>query len=127
LTTAVGDAVVGDHGVIALPAGGAITISADGTVSSNGAVAARLKLVEFAPGSDPQSQGNNNYTAPASSVLPATRTQVRQGMLEGSNVNPVTGVIELIEAQRSAENMRHVLTMFDSEMNKTAVQDLARV
>jgi flagellar basal-body rod protein FlgF/flagellar basal-body rod protein FlgG len=39
----------------------------------------------------------------------------------------VASVVELINAQRSAETMRHALTMFDSEMDKTAVQDIPRI
>jgi flagellar basal-body rod protein FlgF len=39
----------------------------------------------------------------------------------------VESVVQLIDAQRSAETMRHALSMFDSEMNKTAVQDLPKV
>jgi flagellar basal-body rod protein FlgF/flagellar basal-body rod protein FlgG len=48
-------------------------------------------------------------------------------MLENSNVNPVTSAIELITAQREVETMRRVLTMFNSELDKTATQDLPRV
>jgi len=51
---------------------------------------------------------------------------VRQGMLESSNVNPVTSVVELITAQREVETMRHVLTMFNSELDKTAAEELPR-
>src|SRR5580658_1965470 len=43
LTTAAGDPVMGDQGVISiLP--GKVSISADGTISSNGAVAGKLRL-----------------------------------------------------------------------------------
>jgi flagellar basal-body rod protein FlgF/flagellar basal-body rod protein FlgG len=52
---------------------------------------------------------------------------VRQGSLEGSNVNPVSSVVELINAQRAMEGMRHALTMIDSEIDKTAAQDIPRV
>ena len=127
LVTAAGDAVIGDQGVINMPLNAKIGISPDGTISANGAIAGKLKLVEFAPGIEPESLGNTYYTAPLSSTVVATRSQVRQGMLENSNVNPVASVVELINAQRSAETMRHVLTMFDSEMDKTAVQDLPRI
>jgi flagellar basal-body rod protein FlgF/flagellar basal-body rod protein FlgG len=48
-------------------------------------------------------------------------------MLESSNVNPVTSVVEMITAEREVETMRRVLTMFSSEIDKTAVQDLPRV
>ena len=126
LVTSTGEAVLGQTGVIHLMPG-PVSISADGTISSNGAIAGRLKLVEFAPGTDLQGAGNNFYSAPATSVRPATASTVQQGMLENSNVNPVQSVVALIDAQRSAETMRHALSMFDTEMNKTAVQDLPRV
>jgi flagellar basal-body rod protein FlgF/flagellar basal-body rod protein FlgG len=127
LVTGSGDAVIGDQGVITLPLGVKVGISADGTISAGGAIAGKLKLVEFAPGTDLKSQGDTYYTAPAKSVALATQSTVRQGMLEGSNVNPISSVVELINAQRGAETMRHALTMFDTEINKTAVQDLPRI
>jgi flagellar basal-body rod protein FlgF/flagellar basal-body rod protein FlgG len=127
LVTSSGDAVMGTSGPIMIPQGASVTISSDGTVSANGAIAGKLALVEFTPDADPQSMGATNYTVPAKQVVASPLTQVRQGMLEGSNVNPVSGVIELIDAQRSLEGMRHALTMIDSEIDKTAAQDLPRV
>ncbi len=127
LTTQTGEAVLGQGGVIQLMPG-PVSISPDGTISSNGAVAGRIKLVEFKPGTEPAGAGSNFYSAPAANVVPAsTATTVNQGMLESSNVNPVTSVVALIDAQRSAETMRHALSMFDTEMNKTAAQDLPRI
>ncbi len=126
LITQTGEAVLGQGGAIQL-APGPVSISADGTISANGAVAGRLKIVEFKAGTNIQSAGNNFYTAPATAVQAATASSVHQGMLENSNVNPVTGVVALIDAQRAAETMRHALSMFDTELNKTAAQDLPRV
>ena len=127
LTTATGEAVLGQGGIIQVGPG-PLTVSADGTLSSDGAIVGRLKLVEFAPGAEPTGAGNNFYSVPANSVTPASAsTVVSQGMLESSNVNPVTSVVALIDAQRSAETMRHALSMFDTEMNKTAAQDLPRI
>jgi flagellar basal body rod protein FlgG len=74
-----------------------------------------------------QSAGGTYYTAPKGSAVVAQGSQVRQGMLESSNVNPVTSVVEMITAQREVESMRRVLTMFSTEMDKAAVQDLPRV
>jgi len=48
-------------------------------------------------------------------------------MLESSNVNPITSAIELITAQREVESMRRVLSMYNTEIDKTAVQDLPRI
>jgi flagellar basal-body rod protein FlgF len=127
LTTAAGDPILGTSGPITIPKGSTPMISGDGTISVDGAVAGKLKLVEFAPTADPQSMGNTYYTVPAKDVVDATKSQVRQGMLEGSNVNPVQSVIELINAQRAAEGMRHAMTMIDTEIDKTAATDLPRV
>jgi flagellar basal-body rod protein FlgF len=127
LVTSVGDAVIGTGGTITIPRGATLTISSDGTISANGAIAGKLKVVEFAASADPQSMGATYYTVPSKDVLPSATSQVRQGMLEGSNVNPVSSVIELINAQRAMEGMRHALTMIDSEIDKTAAQDLPRV
>ena len=104
-----------------------ITISNDGTISANGAIAGKLKIVKFSATADPQSLGASYYTVAQKDVVASPESKVEQGMLEGSNVNPVASVIELINAQRAAEGMRHAMTMIDSEIDKTAVQDLPRV
>jgi flagellar basal body rod protein FlgG len=127
LTTASGDAVQGDNGPITI-VGEPVQISSDGTITVNGAISGRLKLVEFPANTQMKSIGGTYYEAPTG-VKPALAqdSAVRQGMLESSNVNPVTSVVELISAQREVENMRHVLTMFNSEVDKTAAQDLPRI
>ena len=126
LTTATGDAVLGPSGPI-LVAKGAVTISPDGTISSGGAISGKLLVVSFKAPAVPVSRGNGYYTANANAETTTSSTSVRQGSLESANVSSVDGVVELITAQRSAESMRHVLTMLDSEMDKTAAQDLPRV
>jgi flagellar basal body rod protein FlgG len=104
-----------------------VSISTDGTISTNGAISGRLKLVEFAPNVQIRSAGGSYYTAPAGAAVTATNSQVRQGTLESSNVNPTISVIEMISAQREVETMRRALTMFSTELDKTAAQDLPRV
>jgi flagellar basal-body rod protein FlgF/flagellar basal-body rod protein FlgG len=126
LITSSGDAVMGSSGPITMPPGD-ISISADGTISSQGAVAGKLKLVQFQPGTTLTSAGETYYTAPAKSEIAATDSSVKQGMVESSNVNPVSSMVELISAQRSAEMMQKALTMFGSEMDKTASQELPKV
>ncbi len=125
LVTAAGDPVLGANGPITLGKG-AVTISQDGTIASDGAVVDRLQVVTFSAGTTPQSRGNGYYTAPATSENLAAGTQVQQGALENSNVSSVTGMVELVSAQRSAETMRRVLSLIDSEMDKTAAQELPK-
>jgi len=126
LVTASGDAVMGQGGVITvLP--GPVSISADGTISSNGAVSGRLRIVEFPTETQLSSDGQGYYSAPAKTARNATGSNVRQGMLESSNVNPVSSMVELVTAQRSAEMMQRTLSMFNAEIDKTATQDLPKV
>jgi flagellar basal-body rod protein FlgF/flagellar basal-body rod protein FlgG len=125
LATESGEAVLGQNGPI-VPGKGPITISADGTISSNGAVAGKIALVTFAPGTQITSRGNAEYAAPAANEKPAMGSTIEQGALEGSNVSPIEGVVQLIGAQRAAESMRHALTLLDSDMDKTAAQELPR-
>jgi flagellar basal-body rod protein FlgF/flagellar basal-body rod protein FlgG len=126
LITSAGDPVMGDKGAISVPPG-TVSISADGTISSNGAVAGKLKLVKFAAGTALTSAGETYYSAPPKSESADTDSSVKQGMLESSNVNPVSSMVELITAQRSAEMMQRALTLYNSEMDKTATQELPKI
>ncbi|HEV2398268.1 MAG TPA: flagellar basal-body rod protein FlgF [Candidatus Sulfotelmatobacter sp.] len=126
LVNAEGDLVLGEQGPLQLP-NGAVAVSADGTVSVDGAVIGKLRIAEFAPNTNLTAAGKALYTAPTGSDLAPAASSVRQGMLEESNVSPVDGVVQLIAIQRNAEMMQRALTLFDTQLNQTAVQDLPRV
>jgi flagellar basal-body rod protein FlgF len=126
LVTSSGDPVIGDKGPITVVAG-PVTISPDGTISSKGAVMGKLKLVDFPAGTQLTSLGRTYYSVPDGTAAQAQGATVQQGSIENSNVNPVTSMVELISAQRSAEMMQRALSMFNSEMDKTAAQDLPKV
>jgi flagellar basal-body rod protein FlgF len=126
LTTAQGDPVMGEQGPIRI-VGGPVTVSPDGTISVSGAVAGKVKLVEFLPGTALESVGKTYYSAPAQSQAPAKQSTIAQGSLESSNVNPVAGAVELVAVQRYAEMMQRALSMFHSEFNRVATEDLPKV
>jgi flagellar basal-body rod protein FlgF len=84
-------------------------------------------MVEFPQGTELTTQGNSYYAAPPKTAAAATNSSVRQGALESSNVNPIASMVELVNAQRTAEMMQRALTMFNSELDKTATQDLPKV
>ena len=126
LVTSEGDPVMGDAGVIKV-VDGPLSVSPDGTISVGGAVAGKLKVVDFKPGTDLQSAGQTYYSAPKNADIADTESEIRQGTLESSNVNPVAGAVDLILVQRYAELAQRALTMFDSQFNKTATEDLPRV
>jgi flagellar basal-body rod protein FlgF/flagellar basal-body rod protein FlgG len=59
--------------------------------------------------------------------MPATTAQVRQGSLEASNCDPVTSAVSLINVQRNAELMQRALSIFNTDFNQTAVQELPKI
>jgi flagellar basal-body rod protein FlgF len=126
LITAKGDPVLGDDGVIILPTG-QVAIGSDGTISVDGAVAGKLRLVEFSADSSPVPVGDSYYSVPPKQVLRATSADVRQGMLESSNVNPVAAMVDLITVQRHFDMLQRALSLYFSEFDRIAVEDLPRV
>jgi flagellar basal-body rod protein FlgF len=126
LVTSQGNAVLGEQGPVTLP-GGSVAISSDGTISVNGSVVDTLKLAEFSPGTNLTAVGNATYSAPEGSAVDAAESSVRQGMLEGSNVSPTEGVVQLITVQRNAEMLSRALSALDGQLNQVAAQDLPKV
>lgn len=127
LTSASGDPVLGENGrVIRVPAG-PVSISPDGTVSVNSAVAGKIRLVEFIPGADLVSEGGTLINTPVLSVRPARSASLRQSALESSNVNAIGAVMSLIAVQREAEMMQRALSLFHTEFNRIAANDLPHV
>ena len=130
LVTAAGDKVLSDNpadnGVIRVPAG-AVSISADGTLSVNGAIAGKIRIVDFPPGTRLVAEGATLLSAPTGSEQPAQQSTVRQSALESSNVNAIAAVTGLISVQREAELMGRALSLFDTEFNHIAASELAKV
>lgn len=122
-----GDRVLGSQGKpIRLP-GGKVSVSPDGTISVNGALAGKLRVVEFPATASLKSVGTSMFSANDAEAMTSTGSSVKQGWLEGANVNPAFAAVELISTQRQAEMLYRALNAFHSELNKTATEDLTRV
>jgi len=117
LVTSAGDPVLGMSGTITVP-NGPVSISPDGTVSVNGAVVAKLRITEFAPGAEIAPAGQSYYSAGKGAARDAIGSSVRQGMVESSNVSPVSAMVGLISAQRQAEMMERAMSAFYSDFNR---------
>lgn len=120
------DPVLGPNGPIQVP-DGEISVSQDGTVSVNSAVAGQVRLAEFAPGTDLVAEGESNFIAPAGAEKPAVSSSINDGMLESSNLNPVQESVALMILQRHSEMLSRTLSIFLNDFDRTAVQDLSRV
>jgi flagellar basal-body rod protein FlgF/flagellar basal-body rod protein FlgG len=126
LVTSQGNTVLGEQGPVTLPNGN-VAISSDGTISVDGTLVDKLRLAEFPAGTNLTALGNATYAAPAGSAVVAADSSVRQGMLEGSNVSPTEGVVQLITVQRNADMLARAFSALDGQMNQVAVQDLPKV
>ena len=126
LVDSLGNPVLGEQGPIVLP-DGKLTISADGTVSVADAIVDKLKVVNLAPNSVVVPEGNTDFTVSAGGTVPSTTAQIRQGALESSNSDPVTSAMALINLQRNAELVQRALSIFNTDFNQTAVQELSKI
>ena len=122
---------------ISVPEGAtAITIGADGTISAQlqGQAAptelGRIELARFVNPSGLQAMGGNLYAESAASGTPQVGTpgldgrgSLRQGSLEGSNVNVVQELVDMIETQRAYEVNSKMVSATD-EMLRNANQQL---
>jgi flagellar basal-body rod protein FlgF len=130
ITTQDGNLVLAEQGTttvpITLPTGTA-SVSPDGTISVDGGLVATLHIVQFAPGTRIVPEGNSNFAAPAGSETASANSNVREGMLESSNINTVEGAVGLILLQRQADLLGRALSIFSSDFNRAAAQDLPRV
>ncbi len=127
LQTNSGDPVLGASGQPIRMPDGEVSISGDGTISVGGALAGQLRIVEF-PANTPMTQvGSSYYNAPSAAATPAKNSQLRQGMLESSNVNPVAAAVGLIALQRNAEMLTRAMSVFHNDLNRMAAEDLPRV
>ena len=105
---------------------GTVSVSVDGTVSVDAAVAGKVGIFNVA-GSDLTMEGTNRYVAAAGVTPTAGDAVVKQGAIEGSNQDAVHGTMQLILMQRQAEMMQKALGVFSNEFDKTAVDEISKV
>lgn len=128
LTTQEGDAVQGEAGDIILdPAKGQVAIAQDGTVSQAGEKVGKVGVFLFDDRSAlAKDRGNLFQNTSNAEPTADTASRVRQGMLEGSNVNPILQITRMIEVSRAYESV--VKTMENTaDLSRRAVERLGRV
>ncbi|HTG39420.1 flagellar basal-body rod protein FlgG [Sphingomonas sp.] len=122
---------------ITIPEGAtAITVGSDGTVSAtiqgqtDAAQIGQVQIATFPNAGGLQATGDNYLTETAASgpvnlgiAGQDGRGQIRQGMLEGSNVNVVEELVDMIETQRAYEVNSKMISATD-EMLKYVNQNI---
>lgn len=128
LQTASGLNVLGDGGPIAIPPDNSITISPDGTISTvplygapnNVSVVGRIKLVN--PPEDQLVRGDDSLFRSRNGEPAALDENVKVApeTLEGSNVNPVDSMVNMISLARQFEMQIKMLQTADANASKAS-------
>jgi flagellar basal-body rod protein FlgF/flagellar basal-body rod protein FlgG len=130
IVTQDGDFVLAEQGAnrvpITLPTG-TVFVSPDGTVSVDGGLVSKLHVVQFTSDAQLTPEGGSNFLVEGGVEKPATDANVRQGMLESSNLNPVVAAVGLIVLQRQADILTRALSIFNQDFDRTAATDLPHV
>src|SRR5262249_51553935 len=135
LVTAKGDPVMGTSGPIVFqPTDHDITISADGTITvlegtaRTDSIRGKLRLVNLADAQKLLKQGDNLYAAGegGAAAAPDTKSTVRQGFVEKSNVSSVVEMSRMIEINRTYANVANMLSQ-EADLHKSAIEKLADV
>jgi flagellar basal-body rod protein FlgF len=121
LVTANGYPVLGDGGPVVLNNGEA-TVAQDGAIFINGEQINRLAIVDFADRGALLKEGLNNYRLreDGQEVAPLDY-RIDQGYLEGSNVNVVQAMTEMIDLHRMYEAQQKMIIAID-EMDGLATR-----
>jgi flagellar basal-body rod protein FlgF len=133
LVTTGGNPVLGTSGPIVFqPTDHDISIAADGNITVQegigriDSVRGKLRMVSFADAQKLLKEGSNLYSAGGTAPQADTKSQVRQGFIEKSNVNSVTEMSRMIEITRTYTQISSLLQQ-QSDLHKSAIEKLADV
>ncbi len=101
----------------------------DGAVFVDSTPVGRLNIVAFNQPNQLQAEGNSYYTNPDPKTNPPLapqNTQVAQGFLEGSNVDPISAMVSMIVNTRSYEADEKAVQSINETLGQ-AVNDVGKV
>ena len=104
-----------------------LSISLDGAVFSGNNKSADLAITEFNDVHALKKEGNSLFINPDQQNLKVTelKTSVNQGFIEQSNVNAVSEMSSLINANRNFETIQRVIKTYDT-MSGKAVNEISK-
>lgn len=107
---------------IRIPTNSKITINREGEILTRDGVINRLSVVEFKDKHALRKEGSSLFITPDESniVRSEIKTSVNQGFLEGSNVNAIQEMSELIKAHRHFESIQKAINAYDQISGKAA-------
>jgi len=125
LVTQDGYPVMGHNGEVFID-GSDVAVDAEGNILVDGKELDSILVAKVADDRAMVKVGHSLFKAPASLPVDyapdAEDVLVQQGFLEQSNVNPVSEMVQMIEAARLYELNARVITMYDNAMGRAALE-----
>ncbi len=105
-----------------------IEIGSDGMVRQEGLDIAHVDLVDFPDVHALAKHGQNYFQLSVTDIkpTPAAQAELQQGKLEAANYQPAESAVRLVTVMRQFEILQRAMTV-GSDMNKKAIEDVARV
>ena len=127
IVTRNGEVVLGEGGPITVdPEGGPLSVSRDGAISQDNVVLGEVRVVAFQTQGALERVGNNLWKETDQQTTAATDVRVASGFVEGSNVNAVLELTEMIEVSRAYTSIAKMISQAD-ELRGTSIDKLAKV
>lgn len=118
----VGSVPAPEERILRVPTNSKLTINNEGEILTKDGTVGKLSVIEFKDKHALRKEGNSLYISPDESNIVRTniKTTVNQGFLEGSNVNAIEEMSELIKAHRHFESIQKAINAYDSISGKIA-------
>jgi len=101
-------------------------VQRNGDVVCDGAVVDRIRVVDVAPGRALTRLGDNLLATTGEAPAAKEGVSIRQGYIEGSNVNAVSEMVNMITAMRAFEANQKIIQATDQTLDK-AINEVGRV
>jgi flagellar basal-body rod protein FlgF len=127
IVTQAGDAVQGGGDIVLDPQKGPVNISETGVISQGGQKVGQIDVVNFDDLASLSKDGANLYRNTSNAQpQPTTAVKVRQGTLEGSNVQTLNQITRMIQVNRAYESITNLMSQ-TSDLSRRSIQRLGAV
>ena len=122
-----GNAVqAGGGGSIVLPPG-TVNVTSNGDIEVDGAVVATFKIAAVPQGQNLEREGGVYFLPSTGEVAPEPGSfRVHQGQLEESNVDPMMGLVDMLDVQRNYAALQRTISVADGIEGRIA-NDIGRI
>lgn len=123
----VGNFPTPEERILRVPTNTKLTFTDEGEVLTRDGAVGKISVIEFKDKHALRKEGNSLYITPDETNINRTdiKTTVNQGFLEGSNVNAIEEMSELIKAHRHFESIQKAINAYDQISGKAA-NDIGR-